>query len=146
MMQFRGGSHTRPFLSRTALQPFILLFGAALLLYLSFQSISLDDFDSVSFALALDHFDISLQQPHPPGFPVYVAMGRVVRGILGDPRAALTLVSAISGAAMVTALAWLGSEMGQRLAGLLAALWTMCLPGFWLASELALSDVPGVAL
>src|SRR5712691_8721283 len=96
--------HIRPFLSRTKLL-FALLFAAALLLYVNFQSISLDDFDSVSFALALDHFDISLQQPHPPGFPVYVAVGRAVRGIVGDSRAALTLVSAISGAAAVAALA-----------------------------------------
>src|SRR5690349_4732191 len=129
MTKSRGGyaadaAFTRPFFSRTPL-PFGLLFGAALLLYLSFQSISLDDFDSVSFALALDHFDISLQQPHPPAFPVYIAMGRVLRSLVTDSRSALTLVSAIGGAVAVTALAWLGTEMGQPLAGFLAALWTM---------------------
>jgi hypothetical protein len=117
-----------------------------LLLYLSFQSISLDDFDSVSFALALDHFDITLQQPHPPGFPVYVAAGRLIRLLVSDPRAALTLLSAISGAVAVTTLAWLGTESGLPRAGLLAALWLMLLPIFWLTSEMALSDVPGLAL
>ncbi len=124
----------------------ILLFGTALLLYLSFQSISLDDFDSVSFALALDHFDIALQQPHPPGFPVYVVAGRVVRLFIGDPRAALTFLSAISGAAAVLALSWLGMEVGQPRAGLIAALWLMLLPVFWLTSTMALSDVPGLVL
>src|SRR5947207_11361643 len=103
---------------RGRLSALILIAGVtAILLYTNFQSISLDDFDSVSFALALDHFDISLQQPHPPGFPVYVAVGRAVRDIVGDSRAALTLVSAISGAAAVAALAWLGAEMGQPIAG-----------------------------
>jgi hypothetical protein len=127
---------------------FALLFlgGAALLLYLSFQSISLDDFDSVSFALALDHFDIALQQPHPPGFPVYVAAGRVVRLFTGDPRIALTFLSAISGSAAVLALAWLGKESGQPRAGLIAALWLTLLPVFWLTSEMVLSDIPGLAL
>ncbi len=128
--------------------PLILLFSTALLLYLSFQSISLDDFDSVSFALALDHFDISLQQPQPPGFPVYVAMGRVLRALTGDPRTALTLLSAVGGAAGAVALAWLGAEMNNGVVppGLLAGVGLMTLPGFWLSSEMALSDVPGVAL
>jgi hypothetical protein len=119
---------------------------AALLLYLSFQSISLDDFDSVSFALALNHFDISLQQPHPPGFPVYVAMGKIAHTLIPDARAVLTLVSAMAGTVGVVALAWLGTELGNLSTGLLAALWLMTLPGYWLLSEMALSDVPGVAL
>src|SRR5260221_12328783 len=75
-----------------------LLFLTALLLYLNFQSISLDDFDSGSFALALDHFDIGLQQPHPPGFPVYVAMGRAIRIVAGGFPAAVTLIRGINGA------------------------------------------------
>src|SRR5262245_38525445 len=123
-----------------------MLIGAALLLYTSFQSISLDDFDSFSFRLALDHFDIALQQPHPPGFPVYVALGKIVYAVTGDPRLALTLISAIFGVAGVGTLAWLGANMASRRAGVLAALWIMLLPGYWLTSELALSDVPGVVL
>ncbi len=127
--------------------PLVLLFGAALLLYLSFQSISLDDFDSVSFALALDHFDISLQQPHPPGFPVYIAAGRAVRLVVADSRAALTLLSALTGSLAAAVLAWLAAELDDLpAAGFLPGLWLMVLPGFWLSSEMALSDVPGVAL
>lgn len=126
--------------------PPALVLVAALILYLSFQSTSLDDFDSGSFALALDHFDIALQQPHPPGFPVYIAAGRLLYAITGNRLLSLTLLSAISGAIAVGTLAWLGAEAGQRHAGLLAALWLMVLPGFWLTSEIALSDIPGVAL
>ncbi len=132
-----GGSRLAP--------PALLLF-AAIVLYLSFQSISLDDFDSGSFALALDHFDIALQQPHPPGFPVYIAAGRLIYAITGNQLLSLTLISAISGAIAVSALAWLGAEAGQKRAGFLAALWLMVLPIFWLSSEIALSDIPGVAL
>ncbi|MCC7448908.1 MAG: DUF2723 domain-containing protein [Anaerolineae bacterium] len=124
----------------------MLLLVAALILYLSFQSISLDDFDSGSFALALDHFDIGLQQPHPPGFPVYIATGRLLYAITANRVLSLTLLSAISGAIAIGALAWLGAEAGQRRAGLLAALWLMVVPIFWLTSEIALSDIPGVAL
>lgn len=126
--------------------PLICLLAAVLLLYLNFQSISLDDFDSGSFALALDHFDIGLQQPHPPGFPVYVAVGRVVRAAVGDRRVALTLLSALSGVIAVGLMAWLGAAFGSVPAGLVAALWLAVLPVFWLTSDIALSDIPGVML
>src|SRR5690242_4270696 len=38
---------------------------------------SLEDIDSINFALGLRHFDPALHQPHPPGYPVYIALGRV---------------------------------------------------------------------
>ena len=129
---------------RRFLLPCLLI--AVLLLYLNFQSISLDDFDSGSFALALDHFDIGLQQPHPPGFPVYVAAGRIVRAVVGDRRLALTLLSAVSGVVAVGLMAWLGAAFGSVAAGLLAALWLAVMPVFWLTGDIALSDVPGVML
>jgi hypothetical protein len=124
---------------------FALFFFTALILYLAFQSIGLDDFDSFSFVLALTHYDIQLQQPHPPGFPVYIALGRLVQTVISDPQSALTMISAICGAVAMAALAWIGAQLFSLRAGILAALWMMVLPGFWLTSEIALSDVPGVA-
>ncbi|HLY25998.1 MAG TPA: glycosyltransferase family 39 protein, partial [Aggregatilineales bacterium] len=116
------------------------------MLYLNFQSLSLDDFDSGSFALALNHFDIALQQPHPPGFPVYVGMGHLALALTGQPRTAMTLLSALMGTVAVVSLTWLGAEMGSWPGGLLAGLLLAFLPGFWLSAEMALSDVPGLAL
>ncbi len=116
------------------------------MLYVNFQSISLDDFDSGSFALALNHFDIALQQPQPPGFPVYIGMGHLTLALTGNPRAALTLLSAIMGSIAVGGLTWLGAQMGDWPTGLLAGLLLAFLPGFWLSAEMALSDVPGLAL
>ena len=37
---------------------------------------SLEDYDSVNFGLALHDYDIGKNQPHPPGYPVYIAAGR----------------------------------------------------------------------
>src|SRR5947207_12140981 len=111
---------------RGRLSALILIAGVtAILLYTNFQSISLDDFDSVSFALSLNHFDISLQQPHPPGFPVYLAMGQLVHAVIPDARAALTVVSAAVGAIGVAAILWLGAEVGTLPMGIIAALWLM---------------------
>jgi hypothetical protein len=46
----------------------------------------------------------------------------------------------------VAALAWLGTQLGNQSTGGLAALVLMTLPGYWLLSEIALSDIPGTAL
>src|SRR5215475_4955751 len=107
---------------RPAILLVILVTTIAALLYLNFQSISLDDFDSVSFALALNHFDIGLQQPQPPGFPIYVAMGDLAHSIYPEAKTALTIVSVVAGAVGVGAMLWFGTEIGNLTSGLLAAL------------------------
>jgi hypothetical protein len=124
--------------------PYALLFLAALLVYLPFLSISLDDFDSVSFALAVNNYDLRLQQPHPPGFPVYIAVGRMINALINDPRVTLTLISAISGAACIAGIAALGAALGSARAGIIAAVWAI--PVLWTNSVIALSDMPGLAL
>lgn len=120
---------------------------AALALYLATRSLSLDDFDSGSFVLALDRFDPVLQQPQPPGFPVYVALGRLVHAVVPDPVAALTLLSAIGGAAAVGLVAVLGWMLTHRAdVGLAAGVIFALSPIQWLTAGKALSDVPGLAL
>ena len=108
--------------------------------YVLTRSAWLDDFDSYNFARALSHFDVRLNQPHPPGYPLYVLLGRFVALAVHDPTQSLTLLSALSGALCVLAFAFLTRDLGLGWAGLLLA----PLPLFWLSSELALSDVPGL--
>ena len=62
----------------------------------------LDDWDSVNLALGLDDFDVGKHQPHPPGYPIYVAAGKLVYRVVADHAAALTLVSALAGAAVAS--------------------------------------------
>ena len=38
---------------------------------------SLEDIDSINFALGLRHFDPAQHQPHPPGYPVYIGLGHL---------------------------------------------------------------------
>lgn len=129
-----------------ALAGISLMLAAALLLYLNFQSIGLDDFDSYSFALALYDFDVRQQQPQPPGFPLYVAAGRWVQDQVLQVRIAYTLLSAVTGAVGIVAVALVGWALGNLRAGVLAALWLLVLPAWWIHSELVLSDIPGMAL
>jgi hypothetical protein len=139
---------TRPSRSRSGWVPALLLTLILLPLYLAFRSISLDDFDSYSFALALREFSLDLYQPQPPGFPVYVFAGRVLLALLGDATSALTLLGALSGIAIALCIYLLGAACGHKgaLVGTAAALLTCLTPMGWLTAEKALSDAPGMAL
>ena len=124
----------------------LLLLLAILPLYLTFRSISLDDFDSYSFAMALTDFNIVRQQPQPPGFPIYVATGRVFLALLATPVQALTALSALSGAVAVLLVYGIGRTLDpdQPRVGLLAALCFALAPMSWLTADKALSDMPGL--
>ena len=43
------------------------------------------NWDAVQFALALREFDVAKHQPHPPGYLLYVGLGRLLNASLGDP-------------------------------------------------------------
>ena len=100
-----------------------VLFIAALYLaaHLPFLAPSLEDVDSINFALGLRHFDPALHQPHPPGYPVYMVLGHIslplverITGTTGAPAEAkaLAIWSAIGGACCLVAAAYLFTALG----------------------------------
>jgi hypothetical protein len=52
------------------------------LAHIPFLATSLEDIDSVNFALGVRHFDVAAHRPHPPGYPVYIAAGKIAVGAL----------------------------------------------------------------
>lgn len=130
---------------------------------------SLEDIDSINFALGLHDYDPAKHQPHPPGYPVYIAAGRAVLAVVRMVAPAmersradaltLALVSAVAGAlAIVAAMALFrrmasvrSSTEGPRVDGeagrvsLSATLLLAAAPLFWMTSLRPLSDVPGLA-
>src|SRR6266849_6614081 len=81
--------------------------------HLPFLAPSLEDIDSINFALGLRHFDPAMYQPHPPGYPIYILLGHLslplAHLIRASPVAAeawaLAFWSAIGGALCLIA-AW----------------------------------------
>ena len=53
------------------------------LAHLPFIAASLEDIDSVNFALGVRDFDVAAHRPHPPGYPVYIALGKAVAAVVG---------------------------------------------------------------
>ncbi len=116
--------------------------------HLPFLPASLEDLDSINFALGLRHFDVARHQPHPPGYPVYIAIGKVVRTIVPTEVKALSVISGVAGALGVLALFALFSAIDRgwpRLWSLAAALVTITSPLYWFTAARPLSDVPGLA-
>jgi transmembrane protein TMEM260 (protein O-mannosyltransferase) len=134
---------------------------------------SLEDIDSINFALGLRHFDPALHQPHPPGYPVYMLLGHIslplvervmsATGVAAEARA-LAIWSAVGGAGCIIAAWFLFAALCARLpataSGLRASpeagssrsevLWATLLlaaaPDFWMTGLRPMSDMPGLAL
>jgi len=54
---------------------------------------SMWDWDEALFASALQHYDVAQHHPHPPGFPLFFALAKIVRFIVHDDFHALRAVS-----------------------------------------------------
>ncbi|MFN7934503.1 MAG: DUF2723 domain-containing protein [Bryobacteraceae bacterium] len=75
------------------------------------------DIDSVNFAMGLDRWDPAVHQPHPPGYFLYVLLGRLVRVVMGDANDALVAVSLVSSCVAV----WLVYRLAEDWYGARAA-------------------------
>ncbi|MGH9387920.1 MAG: hypothetical protein ACRD2N_26985, partial [Vicinamibacterales bacterium] len=78
--------------------------------HVPFLASSLEDIDSVNFALGVRDFDVAQHRPHPPGYPIYIAAGKIAVGTLGllsdAPESsieagALAILSLLSGLASI---------------------------------------------
>ena len=128
----------------------VLFLGAHLL----FLPQTLEDVDSVNFAMGVRDFDVAHHQPHPPGYPVFIALAKVGTAILTrlpvaspDVRG-LAIWSAIGGA-LLAPLLFAFFRAIDRDAGTwrapVATLLTICSPLVWFNAGRPMSDVAGMA-
>ena len=120
--------------------------------HLVFLSPTLEDIDSVNFALGVRDFDVGQHQPHPPGSPVFIALAKgstaVFRaiGIPGAESRALAFWSALGGALMLPLLAMLFEAIdGDRRRAFWAAVLGGLAPLAWFTASRPMSDVAGLA-
>ena len=111
---------------------------------------TLEDIDSVNFALGVREFDVANHQPHPPGYPVFIALAKASTAVVSglgipapNPRA-LALLGVIAGTIAVPLLFALFRPLDPDLAWW-ATLLTVCSPLFWFTALRPLSDMTGVA-
>ena len=106
---------------------------------LPYRARMLYNWDAVQFALALREYDVVKHQPHPPGYILYVALGRVVNAWLGDPTAAyVTLAVVFSGLTTFVVYA-LARSAYDRPTALAAATLLAVSPLFWFYGSVGLT-------
>jgi hypothetical protein len=117
--------------------------------------ITLEDLDSVNFALGVRQFDVAEHQPHPPGYPIFIAFGKLGTNALGRlgitaPEVrGLSMWSAIAAGIVPRCL----FAFFRRLAGedadderaFIATVIAVCSPLFWFTAARPLSDLAGLA-
>jgi hypothetical protein len=118
------------------------------------------DFDEGNFVMGVRRFDVAAHQPHPPGYPVFIALGKLARPVsalwgaetleYGGPAAiesrALAIWAALSGAfALVPLFVLLRALEGRGDVALAATLVTAVAPQYWFTAARPLSDMPGLA-
>lgn len=126
----------------------------------------LEDIDSVNFALGVRDFDVAAHRPHPPGYPVYIAAGKVATALTraawpegaadrveGRALAGLSLVSAVLLVPVaLLAFAALGAGGRDRLAphvpdrrARIALTLLVASPLMWHMTARPMSDMLGLA-
>jgi len=119
----------------------VSLFLLGILTRLPFRSQILYHWDSVNFALALDHFDVRIHQPQPPGYILYILLGRAFNTLLHNPNVSLVWISILFSGLTVAAIFWLARTMFGRQVGLVSASLALTSPLFWFHGEVALSYI-----
>ena len=122
--------------------------------HLPYLAPALEDVDSQNFALALRDFNPALHQPHPPGYPIFVALGKLAL-VLGLTEAhALAVWGPIFGILAIPAIVQLYravegvgvAESSASVRPLLATLLAVVCPLFWFTAVRPMSDMPGLAM
>ncbi len=143
---------------RRVLSALALIFALA---HVPFLPHSLEDIDSVNFALGVRDFDVAAHRPHPPGYPVYIALGKAATAITnlaidGAQSAveakALGLLSLFAGLCAIPLLYRLfaslsgdDTDSGLDLPAFAATAITVSCPLFWYLAVRPMSDLPGLA-
>jgi Protein of unknown function (DUF2723) len=127
----------------TALTPsrrdWLILIATAALTRWTFRSRFLYDIDSVNFALALGRFDPALHQPHPPGYFLYVLLGRLLKTVFNDANTALVAISVAATCGTVVLIYQLASEWFDASAARFAGLLFVFSPVAWFHGTVALT-------
>ena len=132
--------HTRAWLGRGA--DVLMMVGLAALTLLSrwpYRARMLYNWDAVQFALALREFDVAKHQPHPPGYLLYVALGRLLNIPLGDPNLAYVALAMVFSAATTVAVYWLARALYDRVTAAAAATLLAVSPLFWFYGSVGLT-------
>ena len=106
---------------------------------LPYRARMLYNWDAVQFALALREYDVVKHQPHPPGYILYVALGRLVNSWLDDPTAAYVVLAVACSGLTTFVVYFLARTAYDRATALVAATLLAVSPLFWFYGSVGLT-------
>lgn len=115
-----------------------LLAAAVLLTRIPFRSELLYDIDSVNFATGMERFDVTVFQPHAPGYYLYIVLGRLFSLVFPAANDALTAISIAFSCLTAIAIHRLTEELYDRDAAFAAGFLFVFSPLFWFHGTVAL--------
>jgi hypothetical protein len=102
--------------------------------------------DEAIFATGVLDFDIVRHRPHPPGFPGWILLGKLLNPFVGDPVLSLRIWSILASVAGVVILAQLLVPLCGSRSALLGALVYAFAPLTWSHSARAFACTPALTL
>ncbi|HYR89263.1 MAG TPA: glycosyltransferase family 39 protein [Terriglobia bacterium] len=87
--------------------------------------------DNINLALSLEKFDPRVHQPQPPGYPFFVAFGRLVNFVFRDAQRTFVVIPILVTGLSLLAAFHLGSRMFSPWAGVAGAFLLLVNPVAW---------------
>ncbi len=108
---------------------------------------SIWDWDEALFTMAMRDYAVTFHHPHPPGFPVYIAMAHVLRLVVPDDFRALQAVNLIAAMLVFPAVYLFARQLRMRFTpAVMAAALFAFFPNVWFFGGGAFSDIPSIVL
>lgn len=102
-----------------------------------FTSNYLFEWDSVNFALGFEKYSILLNQPHSPGYILFIGLGRIINGIFHDANTTMIFISIIFSIFTVILTYFLAKQMFSRKIALVASILLIFNPLLWFYGEIS---------
>ncbi|HVN79947.1 MAG TPA: glycosyltransferase family 39 protein [Terriglobia bacterium] len=96
--------------------------------------------DSIQFVLALQHYDVRIHQPHPPGYYLFVKLGSLFSLLFHDANLSFIAANVLFSVLAIIVFYRLGQSLLGARAGMCATLLLASCPVFWFHGEVALSN------
>ena len=122
------------------------LFGVYTFLLISSASPWPDGQDSVNYLLGLKDYDLSVHQPHFPGYPVYIATGLFFNSLLASPEWSMIILSIVSSALAIYIFLRIAKRTSTPIAATLAAVALAANPLFFSFSHKIFAETQAIAL